>query len=138
MSPDAARGHHEGTKRQHVDADHPLQIRGVAAEVGRHPRQRQVHREVADLHAEQRRRHRRQDSCGSRGAARRSHGPTIRPATADTAGRQILDLPVTRETYVTITHSDNLFVLVGLGVLCFVEQVRRHVRSLWQEVLWSG
>jgi hypothetical protein len=31
------------------------------------------------------------------------------------------DASVTRETCVAIEHADNMFLLVGLGVLCFVE-----------------
>ena len=77
---DPAGRDHERTQRQHVDADHPLQIGGVAVEVRRHPRQRQIHREVVDLDAEQRGRYGRQDPPGTHGAVRRGHGPTIQLA----------------------------------------------------------
>ena len=75
---DPAGGHHEGAQREHVDADHPLQVRGVAAEILRHARQRQIHREIVDLNAEQRGRHR--DQCPARACGRvpRFHGLTIR------------------------------------------------------------
>ena len=118
--PDPARRHHEGTQRQHVDTDHPLQIRGVAVEVRRHSRQRQVHREVVDLDAEQRRRHRGKDPPGPRGPHRRTHAPTIRPATVDRADPGFCDASVTRETCVAIDLADSMFLQVGLGVLCFV------------------
>ena len=85
ICPHPARRNHECAKCQHVDADHPLQIRGVAAEVRCHPRQRQVHREVVDLDAEQRGRHRRQDPPGPHRVAGRTHPPTIRPATVGPA-----------------------------------------------------
>ncbi len=61
---DAARGHHEGAECEHVDADHPLQIGSGAVQFGCHPRQRQIHREIVDLDAEQRHRHGRKDPPG--------------------------------------------------------------------------
>ncbi len=129
---------HERAQRQHVDADHPLQIGGSAVEVRRHPGQRQVHREIVDLDAEQSRRYRRQDPAGPNGTTRRVHAPTIRPATSEAADPGICDASVTRETCVAIVPAYTLFLQVGLGVLCFVGRVRQPVPSLWLEVHWSG
>jgi len=51
---DAAGGHHECAQREHVNADDPLQVGCCAVQIECHPRQREIHGEVVDLHAEQR------------------------------------------------------------------------------------
>jgi hypothetical protein len=49
-------GDQEGGEREHVAADHPLQVGDRDAEVERHPRQRQVEREEVELDHEHRHR----------------------------------------------------------------------------------
>jgi len=46
---DAPCGHHECAQREHVHADHPLQVGCGGFQVECHPRQREIHGEVVFL-----------------------------------------------------------------------------------------